>query len=76
MQLKQMYMKREYTGQSVYDDLQKGLRFIFEEFAWISKYFGMDRDEILRLKQIIGLVALFNDVKFWRGMATGRRWII
>ena len=36
---------------------------------WISKYLGMDKDEILRLKQITGLAALFRDVKFgqaWR----------
>ena len=35
--------------------------------AWISKHLGMDRDEILRLKQITGLAALFRDVEF--GMA-------
>ena len=37
--------------------------------AWISKHLGMDRDEILRLKQITGLAALLKDVKFgqaWR----------
>ena len=37
--------------------------------AWISKHLGMDRDEILRLKQITGLAALFRDIKFgeaWR----------
>ncbi len=37
--------------------------------AWISKHLGMDPDEILRLKQITGLVALFKDVGFgkaWR----------
>ena len=37
--------------------------------AWISKHLGMDRDEILRLRQITGLAALFRDVKFgqaWR----------
>ena len=37
--------------------------------AWISKHLGMDTDEILRLKQITGLVALFKDVGFgkaWR----------
>ncbi len=37
--------------------------------AWISKHLGMDRDEILRLKQITGLAALFKDVNFgqaWR----------
>lgn len=32
--------------------------------AWISKHLGMDTDEILRLKQITGLVALFKDVGF------------
>lgn len=32
--------------------------------AWISKHLGMDRDEILRLKQITGLAALFRDVEF------------
>ncbi len=37
--------------------------------AWISKHLGMDKDEILRLKQITGLVALFKDTGFgkaWR----------
>lgn len=37
--------------------------------AWISKHLGMERDEILRLKQITGLAALFKDVEFgqaWR----------
>ena len=37
--------------------------------AWISKHLGMDRDEVLRLKQITGLTAMFKDVKFgkaWR----------
>ena len=40
--------------------------------AWISKHLGMDRDEILRLKQITGLAALFRDVEFgqaWRPAA-------
>ena len=32
--------------------------------AWISKHLGMDRDEILRLKQITGLASLFKDVEF------------
>lgn len=32
--------------------------------AWISKHLGMSRDEILRLKQITGLAALFRDVDF------------
>lgn len=34
--------------------------------AWISRHLGMDRDEILRLKQITGLAALFRDVEFGR----------
>ncbi len=32
--------------------------------AWISKHLGMGRDEILRLKQITGLAALFRDIPF------------
>ncbi len=37
--------------------------------AWISKHLGMDRDEILRLKQITGLAALFKDINF------GKAWV-
>ena len=36
---------------------------------WISKHLGIDKDEILRLKQITGLAALFKDVKF------GKAWV-
>lgn len=39
--------------------------------AWIARHLGMDRDEVLRLKQITGLAALFQDVNFgqaWRPM--------
>ena len=32
--------------------------------AWISKHLGMEKDEILRLKQITGLTALFKDINF------------
>ena len=32
--------------------------------AWISRHLGMDQDEILRLKQITGLSALFREVDF------------
>lgn len=32
--------------------------------AWISKHLGMDKDEILRLKQITGLESLFKDCEF------------
>ena len=31
---------------------------------WIMKNIGMDRDELLRLKQISGLAALFSDKSF------------
>ena len=37
--------------------------------SWISKHLGMDKDEILRLKQITGLAELFKDVdvgKAWK----------
>lgn len=37
--------------------------------AWISRHLGMERDEILRLKQITGLAALFKDIKF------GKAWL-
>ncbi|MDE6103773.1 MAG: ParB/RepB/Spo0J family partition protein, partial [Oscillospiraceae bacterium] len=37
--------------------------------AWISKHLGMDKDEIMRLKQITGLASLFRDVNF------GKAWI-
>ena len=32
--------------------------------AWIMKNIGMDRDELLRLKQLSGLAALFADKDF------------
>lgn len=32
--------------------------------AWILKHIGMDKDELLRLKQITGLAALFKDQEF------------
>ncbi len=37
--------------------------------AWISKHLGMDKDEILRLKQITGLAALFREADF------GKAWV-
>ena len=46
----------------------KELHEIGRSDAWISKHLGMDRDEILRLKQITGLAALFKDVK------SGKAW--
>lgn len=50
-------------------NIVKELHEIGRSDAWISKHLGMDRDEILRLKQITGLAALFKDVNFgqaWR----------
>lgn len=47
----------------------KELHEIGRSDQWISKHLGMDKDEILRLKQITGLAALFKDVKYgkaWR----------
>lgn len=32
--------------------------------AWILKHVGMDKDELLRLKQITGLASLFQDKEF------------
>ena len=37
--------------------------------AWLSRHLGMDKDEILRLKQITGLASLFKDMNF------GQAWI-
>ena len=42
----------------------KELHEIGRSDAWIAKHLGMSKDEILRLKQITGLAALFRDVKF------------
>ena len=32
--------------------------------SWIAKHIGMDKDELLRLKQITGLASLFKDKEF------------
>jgi hypothetical protein len=32
--------------------------------AWILKHIGMDKDELLRLKQITGLASLFLNKEF------------
>jgi ParB-like chromosome segregation protein Spo0J len=39
---------------------------------WIMKNFGMDLNELLRLKQISGLVELFKDKEFSRSWEEGR----
>ena len=36
---------------------------------WIMRHIGMDRDELLRLKQITGLAELFADKEFSLGDA-------
>jgi ParB-like chromosome segregation protein Spo0J len=38
---------------------------------WIMKNIGMDVDELLRLKQLTGLAALFKDKEFSRSWVTG-----
>jgi hypothetical protein len=38
--------------------------------AWILKRIGMDKDELLRLKQITGLAALFADRQFSEAWAS------
>jgi len=35
--------------------------------GWILKHIGMDKDELLRLKQITGLASLFSEVEFTKG---------
>ena len=45
-------------------NIVKELHEIGRSDAWIAKHLGMDTDEILRLKQITGLAALFKDVEF------------
>lgn len=42
--------------------------------TWISQHLGMEKDEVLRLKQITGLTALFRDTNFgsaWVPMEAG-----
>lgn len=45
-------------------NIVKDLHELGRSDAWISKHLGMERDEILRLKQITGLAALFKDIEF------------
>jgi ParB-like chromosome segregation protein Spo0J len=37
--------------------------------AWILRHIGMDKDELLRLKQITGIAALFKDTEFSKAWA-------
>ena len=45
-------------------NIVKDLHDLGRSDEWISRHLGMDRDEILRLKQLTGLAALFRDVEF------------
>lgn len=45
-------------------NIVKELHEIGRSDAWIGKHLGMEPDEILRLKQITGLAALFKDIGF------------
>ncbi len=45
-------------------NIVKELHEIGRSDAWISTHLGMDRDEILRLKQITGLASLFREADF------------
>lgn len=38
---------------------------------WVSQHLGMDMDEILRLKQLTGLKALFREVDFGKAWEPG-----
>lgn len=58
---------------SIVKDLQE----IGRSDEWISKHLGMDKDEVLRLKQITGIAALFRNVKFskaWQPFIDPRDW--
>ena len=35
--------------------------------AWITRHIGMDKDELLRLKQITGLASMFSEIEFSDG---------
>lgn len=39
--------------------------------AWILRHIGMDKDELLRLKQITGLASLFKDAEFSQAWEVG-----
>lgn len=48
-----MYMKREYTGQNVYEALQERLEFIFEEFEYIFVSFSGGKDSGVLLNLVL-----------------------
>lgn len=48
-----MYMKRQYTGQNVYDALQERLKFLFEEFDNIFVSFSGGKDSGVLLNMVL-----------------------
>ncbi|MGL9971976.1 IbrB-like domain-containing protein [Enterococcus sp. DIV1420a] len=48
----------------IMSNIVKELHELGRSDSWISKYLGMDKDEILRLKQITGLASLFKNYDF------------
>ena len=57
-------------------NIVKELHEIGRSDAWIAKNLGMSKDEILRLKQITGLAALFRETQFgraWRPVDTAKQ---
>ncbi|MDR1764417.1 MAG: hypothetical protein LBR64_10805 [Dysgonamonadaceae bacterium] len=53
------------AGNGVYEQVESGM-----SDAWIMRNIGMDADELLRLKQITGLAALFKDSEFSNSFET------
>lgn len=45
-------------------NIVKDLHELGRSDEWISKHLGMDSEEILRLKQLTGLMSLFKDVEY------------
>lgn len=45
-------------------NIVKDLHELGRSNEWISKHLGMDEEEILRLKQLTGLMSLFKDVEY------------
>ena len=42
--------------------------------AWICKHIGMSKDELLRMKQITGLTALFQNKEFSDSWEVEKEW--
>jgi len=62
---------KRYGIKNVYDAAIERLEFIFDNFPKvyfsvkrIAEQLGMDKDEVLRLKQFVGLGSLFKDREY------------